>query len=243
MPTYRELLQQVKSEIDEIGVPDAAELRESEPAVFVDVRDRNEWDEGHIPGAVHVPRGNLESRIEGAVPDRDARLVVYCASGARSAFAAKALEELGYENVASLAGGFNEWKRNGFGFDLPRALDEPKRRRYSRHLLIPEVGEEGQLQAARLANPPDRRRRARLARVALPGRRGRRHARDRRRRRRGRLEPPAPDRPLDRAPRRLEGRVRQADDRRPSTRTSPSRSSRSGSPPRTSTGSSARAGT
>ena len=95
MSTYRELLQQVKSEIDEIGVPDAAELRESEPAIFVDVRDRNEWDEGHIPGAVHVPRGNLESRIEGAVPDRDARLVLYCASGARSAFAAKALEELG----------------------------------------------------------------------------------------------------------------------------------------------------
>ena len=130
MPSYRELLQQVKSEIDEIGAPDAAELRDSEPAVFVDVRDRNEWDEGHIPGAVHVPRGNLESRIEGAVPDRDARVVVYCASGARSAFAAKALEELGYENVASLAGGFTEWKRNGFGFDLPRALDEPKRRRY-----------------------------------------------------------------------------------------------------------------
>ena len=113
--------------------------------MFVDVRDRNEWDEGHIPGAVHVPRGNLESRIEGVVPDRDTSIVVYCASGARSAFAAKALGELGYENVSSLAGGFNDWKRNGYGFDLPRALDEPKRRRYSRHLLIPEVGEEGQL--------------------------------------------------------------------------------------------------
>ena len=84
------------------------------------MRDRSEWDEGHIPGALHVPRGNLESRIEGAVPDRDAQLVVYCASGARSAFAAKALEELGYENVSSLAGGFNEWKRSGYGFDLPR---------------------------------------------------------------------------------------------------------------------------
>ena len=114
MPSYRELLQQVKSEIDEIDVPAAAELASRSSPVFVDVRDRNEWDEGHIPGAVHVPRGNLESRIEGAVPDRDAQVVVYCASGARSAFAAKALEELGYENVASLAGGFNEWKRNGF---------------------------------------------------------------------------------------------------------------------------------
>jgi molybdopterin/thiamine biosynthesis adenylyltransferase len=94
---------------------------------------------------VHVPRVNLESRIEGVVPDRDSQLVLYCASGARSAFAAKALGELGYENVSSLAGGFNEWKRSGYGFDLPRALDEAKRRRYSRHLLIPEVGEEGQL--------------------------------------------------------------------------------------------------
>ena len=71
MTGYRELLRQVKDEIDEMGVPEAAELRESDPPVFVDVRDRNEWDEGHIPGAVHVPRGNLESRIEGVVPDRD----------------------------------------------------------------------------------------------------------------------------------------------------------------------------
>ena len=90
MPSYRELLQQVKSEIEEVDVPRAAELRDSSSPVFVDVRDRNEWDEGHIPGAVHVPRGNLESRIEAAVPDRDAEVIIYCASGARSAFAAKA---------------------------------------------------------------------------------------------------------------------------------------------------------
>ena len=77
MAGYRDLLQQVKSEIDEIDAQHAAELRESEAPVFVDVRDRNEWDEGHIPGAVHVPRGNLESRIENAVPDHDAQVVVY----------------------------------------------------------------------------------------------------------------------------------------------------------------------
>jgi sulfur-carrier protein adenylyltransferase/sulfurtransferase len=145
MPSYREFLQQVKSEIEEIGVSGAAELRESDEAVFVDVREQNEWDEGHVPGALHVPRGNLESRIEQAVPDRDASIVVYCASGSRSAFAAKALEELGYEDVVSLAGGFTDWKRNGFPFDVPRALGDAGRRRYSRHLLIPEVGEEGQL--------------------------------------------------------------------------------------------------
>ena len=145
MPSYRELLQQVKGEIDEVDAGRASQLRDTDSPIFVDVRERNEWDEGHIPGALHVPRSHLESRIEQAVPDRDATVILYCASGSRSAFAAKALEELGYENAISLSGGFTEWKRNGFPFDLPRALDETKRRRYSRHLLIPEVGEEGQL--------------------------------------------------------------------------------------------------
>ena len=145
MPTYRELLNEVKAEIEEIDAPAAAALVESEDAVFVDVRERDEWDEGHIPGAIHVPRGNLESRIENAVADRSARIVLYCASGNRSAFAAKTLEELGYDDVASLAGGYTDWKRNGFPTQLPQGLGEEQRRRYSRHILIPEVGEEGQL--------------------------------------------------------------------------------------------------
>jgi molybdopterin/thiamine biosynthesis adenylyltransferase/rhodanese-related sulfurtransferase len=144
MTSYRELLQQVKSEIAEVDARQAQELIASDSAAIVDVREQAEWDEGHLPGAVHVPRGNLESRIEGAVPDRSRSVVVYCASGSRSAFAAKTLEELGYENVVSLAGGFTDWKRNGLPFDVPRVLDADKRRRYSRHLLIPEVGEEGQ---------------------------------------------------------------------------------------------------
>jgi sulfur-carrier protein adenylyltransferase/sulfurtransferase len=145
MPTYRELLNEVKAEIEEIDAPAAAALVGSEDAVFVDVRERDEWDEGHIPGAIHVPRGNLESRIENAVADRSARIVLYCASGNRSAFAAKTLEELGYDDVASLSGGYTDWKRNGFPTQLPQGLDEEQRRRYSRHILIPEVGEEGQL--------------------------------------------------------------------------------------------------
>jgi molybdopterin/thiamine biosynthesis adenylyltransferase/rhodanese-related sulfurtransferase len=144
MPTYRELLSQVKAEIDEIDARAAAPLLADGP-VFLDVRERDEWDEGHIPGAIHVPRGNLESRIENAVPDRGSRIVVYCASGARSAFATKTLEELGYVDVVNLAGGYIEWKRNGFPTVLPQSLGEEQRRRYSRHLLIPEVGEEGQL--------------------------------------------------------------------------------------------------
>ncbi len=146
MASYRELLNQVKAEIHEIDAAAALERHEGEDApLFVDVREHDEWNEGHIPGAVHVPRGFLESRIEGVAPDHDRPIVVYCAGGARSAFAAKALDELGYSQVVSLAGGYTDWKRNGYATKLPVALDAAKRARYSRHLLIPEVGEEGQL--------------------------------------------------------------------------------------------------
>jgi sulfur-carrier protein adenylyltransferase/sulfurtransferase len=143
MPSYRDLLQRVRAEIDEIGTADAAAL-DGEP-VFLDVRERDEWDEGHIPGALYAPRNNLESRVEGLVPDKERTIVVYCGSGTRSAFAARALGELGYEDVRNLAGGFTDWKRSGFPVQLPRGLAAEQRSRYSRHLLIPEVGEEGQL--------------------------------------------------------------------------------------------------
>jgi adenylyltransferase/sulfurtransferase len=143
MASYRELLQQVKTEIDEVDSSRARELLE-DGAAALDVRERDEWEEGHIPGAVHIPRGSLEGRIESKVPDRSQAVVVYCSGGSRSAFAAKTLEELGYEHVLSLAGGFTDWKRNGFPFEQPQTLDDAKRRRYSRHILIPEVGEEGQ---------------------------------------------------------------------------------------------------
>jgi len=146
MPSYRELLSQVKSEIDEVDATEARALLDAAaPPVVVDVREQEEWGEGHIPGAVHVPRGHLESRIEQAAPDRTRPVLLYCAVGARSAFAAKTLEELGYEHVSSLSGGYTDWKRNGFPTQLPRTLDAAKRQRYSRHLLIPEVGEQGQL--------------------------------------------------------------------------------------------------
>src|SRR5437016_7421105 len=96
MATYRELLAQVKTEIDEVDARRARELFETGDPVIVDVREQDEWDEGHIPGAIHIPRGNLESRIEAAAPSRDRQVVIYCAAGNRSAFAAKTLEELGY---------------------------------------------------------------------------------------------------------------------------------------------------
>jgi molybdopterin/thiamine biosynthesis adenylyltransferase/rhodanese-related sulfurtransferase len=145
MATYRELLAQVKNEIDEVDAVHAREMIESGDLLILDVREQDEWDEGHIPDAVHIPRGNLESRIESAAPDHSQRVLIYCAAGNRSAFAAKTLEEFGYEDVASLAGGFTDWKRNGFPVEVSSGLDAPKRARYSRHLLIPEVGEAGQL--------------------------------------------------------------------------------------------------
>jgi molybdopterin/thiamine biosynthesis adenylyltransferase/rhodanese-related sulfurtransferase len=146
MASYRELLQRVRAEIDEVDATEARELLDgAEPPVLVDVRRRDEWDEGFIPGAIHIPRGSLESRIERAVPERERPILLYCASGERSAFAAKTLDELGYTDVASLQGGFTDWKRNGFPTEVAASLDPTKRARYSRHLLIPEVGEAGQL--------------------------------------------------------------------------------------------------
>ena len=142
MTTYRELLQRTKGEISEI---DAATAQATQEAAWVDVREIDEWQEGHLPGAVHVPRGYLESRIEAVAPDKTQPVILYCAAGNRSAFAAKTLQELGYEHVHSLAGGFTDWKRNGLDIVMPRTLSPEKRTRYSRHLLIPEIGEEGQL--------------------------------------------------------------------------------------------------
>jgi molybdopterin/thiamine biosynthesis adenylyltransferase/rhodanese-related sulfurtransferase len=147
VPSYRELLSQVKAEIDEIDAVEArARLNGDGAPLFLDIRERDEWEEGHLPGALHIPRGSLESRIEQAVPDREREIIAYCAAGNRSAFAAQTLEELGYERVRSLAGGFTDWKRNGLPVELPRTLAPEQRQRYSRHVLIPEVGEAGQLE-------------------------------------------------------------------------------------------------
>jgi sulfur-carrier protein adenylyltransferase/sulfurtransferase len=145
MAGYRELLARVKEEIDEISATEAhAQHEQPDAPLFVDVREPDEWEEGHVPGAIYTGRGRLEQRIEGLVPDKTRPLVVYCSGGSRSAFAAKALGDLGYENVVNLAGGFTDWKRNGFETTVPRVLTPEQRARYSRHLLIPEVGEEGQ---------------------------------------------------------------------------------------------------
>jgi molybdopterin/thiamine biosynthesis adenylyltransferase/rhodanese-related sulfurtransferase len=144
-PSGAELLKQVKSQIDAI---DPAEVREliGEGVAIVDVREAEEFAAGHLPGAKHVPRSYLETRIEGVVSDRDAQIVLYCQSGNRSAWAARTLEDdLGYTHVASMTGGITLWKDRGYEVVVPRGLDAEQRERYSRHLLIPEIGVEGQI--------------------------------------------------------------------------------------------------
>ena len=142
MSTYRDLLSRTKAEISEVDATGAQAL---EGAIWVDVREADEWEQGHLPNAVLVPRGNLESRIERVAPDKAKPVVLYCAVGARSAFAAKSLLDLGYTDVHSLAGGIEDWKRDGLAIVMPRTLSPERRARYSRHLLIPEIGETGQL--------------------------------------------------------------------------------------------------
>ncbi len=143
MSTFKELIRQVKSEIREVSAEDAR-ARAERGAVVVDVREADEWEQGHIPGAVFIPRGFLELRIEEKVPDRSQEVILHCAGGTRSAFAAKTLTGLGYSNVSSLAGGFGKWKELGFPIVVPKSLNAEQRQRYSRHLKVPEVGESGQ---------------------------------------------------------------------------------------------------
>jgi molybdopterin/thiamine biosynthesis adenylyltransferase/rhodanese-related sulfurtransferase len=145
MPSFRELLAQTKAQIREVDTAAAEAMIASTPGVVVlDVREPDEYEQGALPGALHIPRGNLESQIETRVPDRGVPIVVYCAGGVRSAFAAKTLAELGYADVVSMAGGFNKWKNEGRPWQVPRTLTPDQRNRYHRHLLLPEVGEEGQ---------------------------------------------------------------------------------------------------
>jgi sulfur-carrier protein adenylyltransferase/sulfurtransferase len=130
----------------EIDAPGARELLEREEgALLVDVRGEDEWANGYIPGAVLVPLRDLPERIEEVAPDRSQTVVLYCAVGARSLRAAEAMRELGYARPVSIAGGIVDWMTRGYPSTLERTLDPAQRERYSRHVLIPEVGEAGQL--------------------------------------------------------------------------------------------------
>jgi molybdopterin/thiamine biosynthesis adenylyltransferase/rhodanese-related sulfurtransferase len=144
MATARELLAAAKAKITEL---DGATVQErlANGAVYLDVREPDEYEQGAIEGSLHIPGGRVITNVEGAIPDRSTEIIIGCASGVRSAFAAVTLGELGYTNVAHLLGGFNKWKDEGRPWRVPQALSGEQRNRYQRHLLLPEVGESGQL--------------------------------------------------------------------------------------------------
>jgi molybdopterin/thiamine biosynthesis adenylyltransferase/rhodanese-related sulfurtransferase len=148
----REIMRQARKQVPEWSPSQVHEAfdqqqvgaQSDQEMVLVDVREKIEWNEGHIPGAIHVPRGYLELQIEEAVPDKSKTVVLYCAGGVRSLMAGATLKQMGYENAISMSGGFGSWKTSGFPFVQPRTMTEVQAKRYSRHLLVPEVGEQGQ---------------------------------------------------------------------------------------------------
>jgi sulfur-carrier protein adenylyltransferase/sulfurtransferase len=131
MASGADVIRKIKDQIDEVDPKDVHELRQNgNGAVIVDVREQHEFEEGHLPGAVHVPRGHLESRIEGRAGDRSQPIVLYCASGQRSALAAHTMTELlGYEDVASMTGGITLWKDRGYEVETPRVLTPEQKSR------------------------------------------------------------------------------------------------------------------
>jgi sulfur-carrier protein adenylyltransferase/sulfurtransferase len=146
MPSFRELLAETKKRIREVDTATAESEWLPKPGVVVlDVREPDEYEQGALPGAVHLPRGHLESTIESRIPDHAAPVLIYCASGVRSAFAADTMQQLGYSDVVHLKGGFGQWKNEDRPWAAPRRLSAEQRNRYQRHLLVTEVGEEGQL--------------------------------------------------------------------------------------------------
>lgn len=143
--SYSDLLQDVRHAVKQVSLEELERrVREREGYTIVDVREKDEWRGGFVPGSIHLPRGFLEMQAEQKLPDKKARIVVYCAGGIRSAFAAKSLAELGYTHVESANPGFVRWKDLGFPVEKPADLTKDQLERYSRHLLLPEVGEKGQ---------------------------------------------------------------------------------------------------
>jgi len=144
MATFRDLLSAAKSVITEVDTATAQTQIAAGGVTVLDVREPDEYAEGALVGALHIPRGHLEAQIEGRILDKESPVVVYCAGGVRSAFAAKTLAELGYTNVLSMAGGYGKWKDEGRVWKAPASLTPEQMNRYKRHLLLPEVGVEGQ---------------------------------------------------------------------------------------------------
>jgi molybdopterin/thiamine biosynthesis adenylyltransferase/rhodanese-related sulfurtransferase len=144
MAGFRDLLAQAKSQITEIDTNEAASRIATGGVIVLDVREPDEYEQGALPDALHISRGHLEAQIEARIVEKTAPVLVYCAGGVRSAFATKTLHELGYTNVVSVAGGFQKWKDEGRAWRTPAVLTAEQRNRYQRHILLPEVGVEGQ---------------------------------------------------------------------------------------------------
>ncbi|MSP91992.1 MAG: molybdopterin-synthase adenylyltransferase MoeB [Myxococcales bacterium] len=146
MPSFQDHLSSVKSSVREVQ-PEAVRDRiaAKAPMVLVDVRERDEMENGFVPTAHLLGRGHLEARIGKVAPESDAPITLYCAGGVRSALAAWTLQQMGYTNVESMAGGFGRWAQHGLPVETRKSLTKEQIARYSRHILMPEVGEEGQL--------------------------------------------------------------------------------------------------
>ncbi|MFM8993572.1 MAG: molybdopterin-synthase adenylyltransferase MoeB [Actinomycetota bacterium] len=144
MATFRDLLAAAKAEITEIDTAGAADRIARGGVAVLDVREPDEYEQGALADVVHIPRGHLEAQVESRLVDKQTPVIVYCAGGVRSAFAAKTLQELGYASVVSMAGGFGKWKDEGRAWSTPVALSAEQRNRYQRHILLPEVGVAGQ---------------------------------------------------------------------------------------------------
>src|SRR5256885_2783047 len=150
MSDFRQILSQAKQQIKEVSPQDVREkLNPANGFTLLDVREGDEWEQGHLDKAVFLPRGFLEQKADKTLPNKQQPIVVYCAGGVRSALATKTLQDLGYTNVVSMAGGYGQWKANGYPIVVPQEVGKDQMARYSRHLLIPEVGEEGQLKLLR----------------------------------------------------------------------------------------------
>jgi molybdopterin/thiamine biosynthesis adenylyltransferase/rhodanese-related sulfurtransferase len=145
MGTYRDYFSELKQRVREATPQEVQDLLKKGDVQLGDVREKNEWDEGHLPGAAFVPKSYLEQWAEDRLPNKDKPTILYCAGGVRSVMAADALQKLGYTNVISMTGGFNRWKDSGLPWTKPETLAPEQAQRYSRHLLIPEIGERGQL--------------------------------------------------------------------------------------------------
>jgi len=144
--SFQEIMAEARKEIPEVTAQQVNELLKNngKSPIVLDVRESDEWRQGHLEGALPLPRGFLEIKVESAIPDKNSPIITYCAGGVRSLLAAKAMKEMGYQNVSSMAGGYAAWKNGGFNWVQDFQYTPEQLIRYSRHFLLPEVGEDGQ---------------------------------------------------------------------------------------------------